>query len=246
MSHITNPHAISGNLGADIPAILPPFPFGKPSTPLTKELKQLHDRAVSATAQIQAVRDSTSAAASRLRSAKEALSAEVIRGAEHGIDAVLEEKLAIEVAAAERLADGAVFQTRSRVAIRAQRECVGAYLRAAWDAYLDLVDELRPEAEKAAQRLTEALEAARPAQDEYNAIAERVRQLNQVVTVGEWSEYCNKALTLPAAPAVPLPSDEGLAAFERARTEPVSVEQDVTELVAIEVDSVTPPWPEAD
>ena len=236
-SHISNPHAVSGNLGADIPAILPPFPFGKPSTPLTKELKQLHDRAVSATAQIQAVRDSTSAAASRLRDAKAALSAEVIRGAEHGIDGELEEKLALEVAAAERLADGAVFQTRSRVATQAQRAAVRAYLRAAWDAYLDLVDELRPEAEKVAERLEEALEAVRPVQDEYNAIAERVRQLNQVATVGEWAEYCNQALALPASPAAPIPSDEGLEAFRRARQVPVSVEaEDVAQLVTIDAD----------
>ena len=237
---IQNPHRQESGLShvRESPASLPALPFEKPTSDVGKQALSLHQEAREATERLRDVRDAQSEAISRYRAAEAALKAEIVRGAqEGGIDQEREHELSLELSAAERLADSETHALRYRVAVSTQRASVRAYNVFVWDHVVELLEaEIRPEAEAASAELVKALEKIAPVQERYRKIRDRAWQLAQITTVGEHAQYWAQTLALAADPAPPLPSDEGLAAFQRARQEPVTVEQDVTELVAVEVD----------
>ena len=190
-----------------------------------------------ATERLREVRDATNAAAAKLSAARGALQAEIVRGAQEGIDQEREHALSLELSAAERLADSETHALRYRVAVSTQRASVRAYLIYLWDHVIELLNaEIRPEAEAASAELVKALQKIEPVQERYRKSRDRAWQLAQITTVGEHGQYWAQTLALAAHPAPPVPSDEGLAEFERARQAPVAVEPDVPELVAVEVD----------
>jgi hypothetical protein len=153
------------------------------------------------------------------------------------MDEEREHELSMELAAAEHRAKPETHQLRHRAAVTAQRAAVRAFNVFMWDELPRLLDaEIRPEAEAASEALQEALAGIAPIQERYNAIQEKARQLAHVAAVGEHSLYWSQALKLAAEPAPPLPSDEGIATFERARTAPITVKADVPELVTIDAD----------
>jgi hypothetical protein len=205
-----NPHLTSAALGQDLPEALDSNPIPSPRTAVGKQAKQLHDSAQEATARLRSVDEIRSEAARALAEAREALQAEIIRGGREGLDADRESELARELAGAEHLADGQSHALRYRAAIQAQRESVRTWLAFCWDHYTELLDELRPEAERASEDLTKALEKVRPAQDAYNEIAGRVYGLNRILAHGPDAADWARFMALRPTPQPPLPSDEAI------------------------------------
>ena len=215
---LTNPYQNVSAFGQNQPASLPALPFEKPVSDLGKEAAQLHRAAQTAAARIRDVRDASADASRRLSVATAALKVEVIRGAREGVDQEREHELALEVAAADRLADATTHQLRQQVAVSAQREAVQAYNVFVWDHWTQLLDaEIRPEAEAASAELANALESIAPVRERYLAIQRRAYELARVAAHGEHAQHWATALRLAQEPAPPLPSAEAVEAFEQAR-----------------------------
>ena len=236
---IQNPHRQESGLShvRETPASLPALPFEKPTSDVGEQALALHQEAQEATERLHQVRLATNDAAANLRQAREALQAEIVRGAQEGIDQEREHALSLELSAAERLADPETHALRYRVAVSTQRTSVRAYNVFVWDHVVELLEaEIRPEAEAASAELVKSLEKIAPVQERYRKIRDRAWQLAQITTVGEHAQYWAQTLALAADPAPPLPSDEGIAAFERARQAPVTVGADDAELVTVDAD----------
>ena len=226
---LTNPHRDGSTFQLNQPANLPRLPFEKPTSDVGKEAAKLHRAAQRATDRLREVRDAQADAATKLTNARQALQAEVVRGARDGIDQEREHELSLELAAAERLADGETHMLRQRVAVSAQREAVRELNVYLWDHVIELLDaELRHEAEAASAELVEALATIAPAQERYRQAQDSVYELLRITAHGEHAQAMSKLLAVGQEPAPPLPSDEAVETFERARHAP--------ELVALDAD----------
>lgn len=233
---ISNPYRVESSFVQDQSANLATLPIAKPRSEAAKEAVKLHQDAQEATARLREVRDAQNDAIGRYQRAQAALQAEIVRGAKGGIDQEREHELSLELAAAERMAEPRTHQLRQRAAVEAQRAAVRAYNVHVWDQLPALLDEIRPEAEQASAELVEALERIAPIRQRYQQIAEQARQLSLIAATGEHAHYWAQTLKLADEPAPPLPSDEGIATFERMRQAPAPVEPDVPELVTIDAD----------
>jgi hypothetical protein len=238
MTHIPNPHAIESAYTQDQPASLPALPFAKPTSPLGKQAASLHRAAQSATGRLSSVREAHAEAVARFKAAQAALQAEIVRGGKEGPDLDRERELSVELSAAERLADAGSFQLRYRSAVQEQRARVRDYRVFLWENVIQLLElEIRPEAETASAELVRALASIESQKQRYQAVRQRAYELLRITAAGEFADYFGRSLQLAQEPLPPLPSDEALAEFERARTpeelrdEPVAVE---SELVAVD------------
>lgn len=232
---ISNPYHVESSFTRDQPANLPALPLVKPTSIVGKEAVRLHQIAQEATARLREVRDSQNEAIGRYRAAQAALQAEIVRGAQEGIDQEREHELSLELSAAERLAEPGAHQLRQRAAVARQRDSVRAYNVYLWENMPAILDaEIRPEAEAASAELVAALEKLAPVHERYRAIHEKARSIANVAAIGEHASFWAQALKLADEPAPPLPSDDGIAAFERARQVPVAVEADDAELVTVD------------
>ncbi len=219
MSHILNPHASESGFTTDAPASLPPLPFTKPVSDLGKAAKRLHAAATDATARLHEVRGQQSDAIARFRAAQAALQAEVIRGGREGADAEREQKLSLELSAAERLANPETHQLRYRSSVAEQRARVRELKVFLWDHVIDLLEaEIRPEAESASEALVKALATIDPVRQRYLAIQRAAVDLLSITAAGEYGPHFAQSLRVPCEPLPPLPSEEAIAEFERART----------------------------
>jgi len=198
---------------------LPAYPIDQPVSEIGKEGLRLVQEAREATRKLGVVRDTQQDAASRYRAARAAYEAEVQRGGQTGKpDLGREHELSLELSAAERACDPQTHQIRQQAAISAQRAAASAASVWLWDNVIDVLDEeLRDEAEAASAELTEALASIRHSVDRYNAIRQRVWQLMQITVAGEHGQELAQVLALGQEPLPPVPSDEGIAIFERAR-----------------------------
>jgi hypothetical protein len=224
---LTNPYHSDSTLNQQ-PANLPRLPFDKPMSDLGKGAARLHTAAQAATERLREVRDAQGDAIAKFTAAKQALQAEIVRGAQEGMDPDREHELSLELAAAERLADPETHALRNRAAVQAQRAAVRAYNVYMWDHYPELLDaELAAEAVGASEALIAALESIRPVSERYQAVRNRVYELSRITHAGPDGQQWAKVLQLDTEPRPPLPSGESLEAFDRARR---------TELVALEAD----------
>ena len=225
MTPIQNPHAFQSSFTQGQPAALPVFPLGdKPKSDAGREAKRLHDAATVAARQLQAVRDSATEATAKLRAARQALDEELVRGAREGIDHDKQQKLSIELSAAERLADQQTFRIQYAAAVEAQRDAVRAYKSYAWTEYATLLEEeLAAEAHAASAALVKALATIEPVQARYNAIKQRVWDLSQITVAGEHADFFGKALAIAPEPQPPLPDPAAVEQFAHAVKPPEPV-----------------------
>jgi len=216
---VPNPHARPSSFGSGQPGQVPQYPIDKPVSEIGAEGLKIVQEAREATRKLQVVRDAQQDAVSRYRAARAAYEAEVRRGGETGEpDLDREHELSLELSACERAADPQTHQLRQHAAIGAQRAAATAASVWLYDNLIAVLDEeLREEAESASAELIEAYASIQHSVDRYNAIRQRVFELMQITVAGEHAQEWARILQLDAEPLPPLPSDEGIAIFERAR-----------------------------
>lgn len=216
---ITNPHERPSSFGAGQAAQVPQYPVDTPVSAVGAEGLKIVREAREATRKLQVVRDTQQQAVDRYRAARAAYEAEVQRGGQTGQpDLDREHELSLELSACERAADPRTHQLRQQAAIAEQRRLSFAASTWLWDHVIEVLDdELRDEAEAASEELIEAYASIHHSVDRYNAIRQRVWELMQITVAGEHAQGWAQALQLAPEPQPPLPSDDAIAMFERAR-----------------------------
>ena len=100
-----------------------------------------------------------------------------------------------------------------------------AYNVYVWDRFPQILDaELRPEAEAVTAALEKALQSIAPVRARHDSIKQRVYQLSQITVQGEHAQHWAQLFAVAQEPAPPLPSDEAIEEFERARQAPAEPE----------------------
>jgi hypothetical protein len=210
-------------------ASFPPNPIEKPKTDLGREALRLYDAIQEATGRCRVAREAESEAANALRDARTALERYFAdSGASGELDAAREQELAEAFRRAEIAADSQLHGSRKRAALEGQHQAVNTWRNFIAANVAELLEsELAPDAHKASDKLIRALEAARPAETEYQATAGRVRALVGVLAEGPDAQRMHQLWALAEVPAPPLPHPN----LWKATDEP-DIEDELAEPVA--------------
>lgn len=163
-------------------APIPPLVIKDPTSSAGKKLIELHAAAEEATRILHANQRAHRDAIDAVGVAQAALAAELDRGSRAGKqDSEVEIALVRKIEDSKIAADHMLHAQRIEAAVGRQNQAAEAVRQHIEFNILDLLDELRPEAERVTAELSEAREAMAPFQAAYNEMAERVNSLTAAV-----------------------------------------------------------------
>lgn len=161
---------------------VPRLVLGKPKTAAGKELVKLHADAEEASRILHANQRAHREAIDAVGDARAALAAELDRGSRAGEqDSKAEVALVRKIEDANIAADQMLHAQRIEAAIGRQNQAAEAVRAHIERNIADLLDELRPDAERVTAELAEARAVMTPHLAAYNEIAERVNALTECV-----------------------------------------------------------------
>jgi hypothetical protein len=164
---------------------IPPLVITDPKSEAGEQLVVLHERAVEATRILRACEQAWRDATGAISVCQEALAAELDRGAQKGTqNRPLEVKLARAIEDAKIAADPVLHEPRIDAAATKQNAAVNEVRGHTQRFVADLLEELRPEAERVTAELAEAREKLVPFLNAYGEIAARVAILTESVHRG--------------------------------------------------------------